>query len=130
MSNLKTLIPTFAFLILFNYASAQSANCRKMREGVFKMVTQGIPTIIKRYKDYQLEYFNNSNKPVSFKVQWIDDCTYTLKPNASAFLKYPQIPKNALLTVKITKTYEKGYTMKTTANFNDKTMVGEVTKVK
>ncbi|ARS40240.1 hypothetical protein CA265_11490 [Sphingobacteriaceae bacterium GW460-11-11-14-LB5] len=130
MLNSKTLIPSFVFLILFNFASAQSVNCRKMREGVFKMVTRGIPTTIKRYKNYQLEYFNNATKPITFKIQWIDDCTYTLKPDASAFLKYPQIPRNALITVRITKTYENGYTMKTTANFNNKTMVGEVIKVK
>jgi hypothetical protein len=130
MSNLRTLIVSFVFLLLFNYASAQSVNCKRMREGIFKMVTQGIPITIKRYKDYQLEYFNNSTKPISFKVQWIDDCTYTLKPDVSAFLKYPQIPKNALMTVKIIKVSQDSYTMRTTANFNDKIMVGEVIKVK
>jgi hypothetical protein len=130
MFNLKALISSLLFLLFLNFINAQPVNCNAMRNGIFKMTSNGKTAIIKRYKDYQLEYYDGATNPTVYTVKWIDNCTYTLKPDASAFLKYPDIPKNALLTIMITKLTKKGYTIRATANFNKNVIVGEVIKIK
>jgi len=65
---------------------------------------------------------------MSFDVKWLEDCTYTLTPTKESFAKYPRLPKNAIITVKITNTTTNSYTQSSTSNFVDKTIVSEVIK--
>lgn len=109
---------------------AQSINCRQFRTGTFSITSNGKTTIIKRYSNRQLEYFDHATKPITFHLKWIDECTYTLKPEASFFKNNPEAPKNSLLTVVITKASQNSYTMRATSNFSDDVMVAEVKTIK
>lgn len=122
----------FSLLILLICAIktyAQSIDCKTFKNGKFKIETQGHITIIERSGSNQLEFFDGAKVPTSFTVNWVDNCTYTLTPHADVFKKYPNTPKNAMLTVKITKTTNNSYTQTSTANFSKGSFTSEVTKI-
>ncbi|MES2730369.1 MAG: hypothetical protein V4714_01430 [Bacteroidota bacterium] len=121
-------------LIIISFATlntfAQDLSCKKFRNGTFKLMNENRITIIKRAGSEQLEYFNGSKTPTSYSVSWLDDCTYVLRPKAEVFKKYPGMPKDAALTVKIIKTTANSYTQTTTSNFSDNVLTGEVIRIK
>jgi hypothetical protein len=91
-------------------ATAQNVNCKKFRNGTFKMDYNGKKGIVKRNGDVQEEFLNGSGTPTfSFKVKWLNDCTYTLDPTATTRKDHPDIPKDATMTVHITKTTANSY---------------------
>ena len=63
---------------------------------------------IKRNATHQYEYYDNSTDPISYKIKWNTDCSYTLKPEVNNFKRFPNIPKNASITVNIIS-YNKKY---------------------
>jgi hypothetical protein len=128
---MKIFLFTFFILILCSGLHAQSLNCLSFRNGKFKMTINGHTSVIERSGSNQKEYFINlkDSLKMSFNVKWLDDCTYTLTPTKESFEKYPQIPKNAVLTVQITSTTANSYTQSSTSNFIAKTVVGEVIKI-
>jgi len=104
----------FSFLILMTgiiaQSNAQAINCKKFKNGTFKMTYQGKSGIIKRNGNTQDEYFDGSKIPtMSFTVKWLDECTYTLDPTAATRKRNPAIPKDGIMTVKITKTTANSY---------------------
>jgi hypothetical protein len=109
---------------------SQEVDCKNFRNGTFKLVNEGLITIIKRSGTHQTEIFNNSKIPTEYFVEWIDDCTYTLKPKEATFKKYPDIPKGAQLTVKIFRTTKNSYVQTSTSNFNEMSVTSEVIKIK
>jgi hypothetical protein len=109
---------------------AQSMDCTKFRNGTFKMVNDGTTTIIERNGNKQLEFYNGSKAPTSLIVNWVDDCTYTLKPTEETLKKLPGIPKEALLTVKIIKVSNNTYIQTSTSNFSELVLTSEVIKIK
>lgn len=114
----KILLTLVLLFICSIYAlKAQSPNCKKFRNGTFKMVYLKSNAIIKRNGNKQDEYINGSKSPtLSFTVKWVDDCTYTLTPDLLTLKKNPNIPKGSFMVVKITKTTNNSYF--TTAYFN------------
>jgi len=109
------LILTVCFIVKSN---AQSTNCKKFKNGTFKMTYQGKSGIIKRNGNIQDEYFDGSKIPtMSFTVKWLNDCTYTLDPTAATRKKNPAIPKDGIMTVKITKTTANSYFCAASFNF-------------
>jgi len=102
-------------------ANAQEVNCKKFRNGTFKMTYEGKKGIIERKGTQQDEYLNGSGTPTfSFTVKWLNDCTYTLEPTALTRKKYPDMPKDATMTVKIVKTTANSYSYTATYNFDRK----------
>jgi hypothetical protein len=111
-------ISIFTFLIFtVGNLYAQHPDCTQFKNGKFQMTDKGNKTIIVREGNKQLEYFNNSKKPVIFTVSWKDDCTYTLTPSLDYIKSFKNVPKNALLTCKISMVSNRSYTVTTTANF-------------
>jgi hypothetical protein len=110
---------------------AQSLDCKKFRNGKFKSTFEGRTAIIERLGSIQKEYFINlkDSLKISFNVNWLDNCTYTLTPTKESFEKYPRLPQNALITVKITNTTPNSYTQNSSSNFINKTIVSEVIKI-
>ena len=78
--------------------AAQNPTCQSGRTGTFEMVTSGgMRTHITRTVIRQVEQVANSSQPTSYRVKWLDDCTYELLPEASFFAKYPSAPLTARL---------------------------------
>lgn len=128
---MKLLLLTLLIFILTLGLHAQSLDCKKFRNGKFKSTLEGRTAIIERSGSIQKEYFINlkDSLKISFDVKWLDDCTYTLTPTKESFEKYPRLPQNALITVKITNTTPNSYTQNSTSNFINKTIVSEVIKI-
>ena len=76
------------FLVISSYSKAQTIDCKKFKNGTFKMTYEGKKGIIKRYQGIQEEYLNGDGKPTMvFQVKWINDCMYTLTQDA-----HPPVP--------------------------------------
>lgn len=115
---------------LLTNACNQSPACSEFKNGTFKMIgKEGRVTIVKRYGASQKEYYDGSTIPTTFAVKWVNDCTYKLTPNADVFKKYPQTPRNAVLTVQIVKTKDKTCTVVTKFNFFPDTLIYQLLKI-
>ncbi len=69
-----------AFLLLFaGYTFAQPQDCEKFKNGKFMIPDDGLgASYIERTGDRQVEYGEGSGMKLAFKVEWINECTYTL----------------------------------------------------
>ena len=63
-------------------AQDQANKCSIFHEGKFKLVStvSGKDYIITRTKKYQTEQEEGDAQEYVFKIKWIDDCTYELRP--------------------------------------------------
>lgn len=111
--------------------AAQQPACKAFHTGTFQMTSpNGVTTRITRSDSRQTELMSNSTHPTDYTIKWLNDCTYVLIPEASFFAKYPQAPRNGRLTVHITSTTSKGYSIEATFNFSDEVMRSTVVRVK
>ena len=109
-------------------ADAQSPDCKKFKNGTFICKSGGNTDIIKRSGALQLEYFNGSKTPSHYTVKWLDECTYTLTPQADVFAESKDLPRNIIFTVKIIKTAKDSYTQTTTNNVTNYTFTAEMNR--
>ena len=127
---MQKLLLFVLFVFSLSIAKSQTISCKNFREGTFKMDFKGKSILIKRYGNVQYEYLNNDQKPtMTFAVKWINDCTYTLKPNAATLKSFKVLPANALLTVKIIKTTPKSYFHSTSNNYSKEVISSEIVAV-
>jgi len=112
--------------------SAQKSACSKFKNGKFKNTYNGHTAVIVRSDAYQTEYIINQKDSLKmvFNVKWVDDCSYTLTPTQQTLAQYTKIPKNALITVKMSNVTDSSYTETSTSNFVAKTIVSEMIRVR
>jgi hypothetical protein len=112
--------------------NGQTLNCEKFINGTFKIPADSITpeTTIDRNGNLQKETIDKVEGYSEFIVKWIDKCTYTLTPTKKTFKKYPELPKNAFLTVQIIEVKENSYVQTSTFNFTDMKVTSEVFRVK
>jgi len=116
-------------LFTFTKLNAQTLDCSKFKEGIFTMEYEGTPLTIKRFGNKQSEYVAKAKVPtMTFDIKWLDDCTYTLAHDAKTHKKFPQIPENAMITVKITIIVGETYYYTSTSNFSDLVLKSKITK--
>jgi hypothetical protein len=129
---MKVILSAWIILnIFFNVpVQAQSVNCNNFKTGSFKLIDGTHTTIIERFGTTQKEYFDGAKNPTTYQVKWIDDCTYILIPSSDFFKKYPDTPKDARLTVHITKTTNNRCTIVSSANFVAQVVTNELIKVR
>jgi hypothetical protein len=121
------IITTVFFLMSLATIKAQSLDCKKFKDGNFKMQTNGFVSFIERKGDMQTETTPSRPDTYYFKVKWLDDCTYTLMPTKKTLKKlFKDPPKNALLTITITEVKENSYIQTCTASFLDRPLTNEV----
>jgi len=108
---------------------AQSPDCKQFKNGTFETSYRSKTTIIKRSDSSQVEYVKNSRIAVSFVVKWVDDCTYTLKPNQDYFNEFVDLPRNMLLTVSMSRLTENSYMQTTTSNYSPVVLTTKVIKM-
>lgn len=126
---LKYLVLTIIGLSFFNSVKAQISDCLKFKHGKFNMVYNGKLLVIKRDATHQYEYYDGSTVPNSYSIQWISNCSYTLKPDADNYKRFPNTPKNALITVNIISYSRNTYKIKATSNFSSQVLKSEITKI-
>jgi len=129
---MKYVIGCALMLVLGFYGCGQRADeCKKFKNGSFKILDKklGVFNII-RTDNWQMEYREGGKDTLTFAVQWVDDCTYKLKPYSSYFKKYPDAPKNSELTISINKTTANSYFATVASNFDGHTVDCEIIKVK
>ena len=124
---MKIRLLLFAALIII-WGCSQPLDCRKFKEGTFIIHDGEHTNIIRRSAGMQSETLD-TDKTVTFAVKWINDHTYTLTPQQDVFIKQPKLPRNALMTVTITRTDSNFYTETTTTNFSGMSQTNDVFKV-
>ena len=126
---------SFALLILLLCASflhAQKPDRAAFKNGTFLLVDKEHGNaIIERKGSKQIEYGEGSRLKVSFKVRWVDACTYTLE--VKKVLENPKeipLPDGMILTVRILETTENSYRQRSTSNLYDLVLESEMVRVK
>lgn len=113
---------TKSYLSDFNL---RCANCSRVKIGQFEINSKEIgKTTIKRSKKFQIEENKQMNYKLKLKVDWLDDCTYTLQP-ISNYDNKRELPKE-LLTCQILEVNEDSYIQVSTVGNNQKPLTSEI----
>ncbi|HWB62313.1 MAG TPA: hypothetical protein VG603_02295 [Chitinophagales bacterium] len=110
------LLVTLIGLITCFGAKAQEptqtpTDCKKFHDGKFiiKDPVAGHSDIIVRHKNIQIEHLQGKKGYMKFKVEWPDDCTYTLKMIKCTGDGCDDMPKDAIFTAHIYATTANSY---------------------
>lgn len=119
-------------LLLFSASAfGQKLACENFRDGKFEIVDPAIgKSTIERKGSYQLEYGEASELKLEFKVEWLNECTYTLE--LENVLENPagiDLPEGMILRVEIIETKENSYIQKTSSNFYDMVLESEMFRI-
>jgi len=129
MRKLPPIYCAFTLLIVMINACSSPRDCQKFKNGKFRTTVRGFSTIIERTGAIQHEFTQDSTVHVSYMVTWIDDCSFTLKPNKDFFDQYKNIPENALIFVTITKVNDNSYEQTVKSDFMEREVIEEVVKI-
>lgn len=128
----QLLIVSFFFMIgIFSVSGQATLNCKKFRNGTFKIEASATSkeTRIVRKGDQQIETTKDVEGHSEFIVKWLNDCTYTLTPTKKTRERFPHLPADAFLTVKIIQVKENSYIQTSSSNFSDYVLTSEVFRV-
>jgi hypothetical protein len=123
------IIVLVVFSLATTAAYSQQLDCKKFRNGTYKMTTDVGVFIIRRHGAMQVESKEGEAEKHRFTVAWIDDCTYSLKPSEAYLKKNHDLPKDATMIVTITQIKENSYMQTTTTNFADLKVSAEMVKI-
>ena len=127
------ILITFTSILLLFYSNskAQNMNCEKFKNGEFRILKDSVSegSLISRKGNLQTERIIGKKERIELIVNWIDKCTYTLKPKDMSLEKFKGLPKNALLKVAIIEIKENSYIQKTTANFAELELIAELHEI-
>lgn len=118
---LKTAILTLGLLLPL-WGFSQDDGCLKFKNGTFKVTDPETKKvcIITRKGDTQTERMEDSDQTYDFKITWVDNCKYTVKPTATTIERNRDVLKAGMLTVEIIKTTDSSYTQKVQVETNPK----------
>lgn len=127
---MKQLI-LLAFLTLSTATFGQTKDCRDFKNGKFK-ITDPIAgnSIVERKGSKQIEYGEDSELKIEFKVKWLDECTYKLQ--VKKILENPNnvlLPSDMVLTVEIIETTENSYRQISTSNLYEGVVESEMVRI-
>ncbi|MDV6168510.1 hypothetical protein R1T16_08750 [Flavobacterium sp. DG1-102-2] len=119
---MKRTITLFTITLLFSIGGYSQSACGKFKNGTFKVTDPKSKKvcIITRNDDKQTERMEESDETFDFEIKWLDDCTYTVTPTASAVAQNQKILDIGTMTVKITKAKDSSYTQRITVANNPK----------
>ena len=116
-----------ALLIVFSFSLSAQKNCKTVKNGTFKTISEGGTTIIIRKGSLQTEENASVNFKGEFKIKWLDECTYTIQPtkiyNAGDLV---DVDLSEVLTVKILKVADSYYLQETSSNKREGVVEGKV----
>ena len=97
---------------------AQSKDCQPFHTGNFKVTTKETgTTLIHRENGMQVEENEEMGAKMIFSVDWIDECTYELRPTQVIKGDKAMLNKNFVITVHITDIKSHSYVAESTGNF-------------
>ncbi|MFL9843493.1 hypothetical protein [Flavobacterium rhizosphaerae] len=110
------------FMLFGCIGFSQTTDCTQFKNGKFKVTDPASKQVcyITRDGNTQTERMEDSDEEYNFDIVWIDDCTYTVTPTASALQLNKELDKTGTMTVKITKTKENSYIQRVTVANNPK----------
>lgn len=127
----KTSFIFLVFVLMLSTAVyAQTLNCKQYRNGTFKVTQYKKTTLMKRLGATETDYLPGSKVPYIYRVKWLNDCTYTLKPTKETLKQHPELKKNILLTFEIAVQNTNSFTEIVSANYTRAKTNIEVTKIK
>jgi hypothetical protein len=130
------MIQKTIFIISFLFCSiaafAQPFDCSKFKEGKFRTADHNIGSIIitERRGGYQTESNEALKLVIRFRVNWTDNCSYTL--TLDKIIRNENkiaIPSNTAIKVKIVETSRSSYTQESSSSITNGTTRSEVTKL-
>ena len=105
---IKRLLVISILLTLVTNAGAQS--CISLHKGKFKISdSKSGVTIITRDEKHQIEENQSLNIKIIFSINWIDNCTYELRPQKIIEGGSSYLREGAVITTVITKIKSHGY---------------------
>ena len=130
------MIQKTIFLILFSFSSiaafAQPFDCSKFKEGKFRTADRNVGSIIitERKGGYQTESNEALKLVIRFRINWKDDCNYTLSIDKIVRNENKiAIPSNTEVKVKIVETSRSSYIQESSSSITNGTTRSEVTKL-
>ena len=112
------IIVTIIFFISAFLSFGQNLNCSRFRNGNFEINDETGQTLVIRKRNVQTEIMKGQKVKSRLRVEWIDECTYTLRPTKRTLRQSGgRVPSNALLTVTIIEVRPNSYIQVTTSNF-------------
>ncbi len=130
------MIQKIFFAILFSLGSitvfAQPFDCSKFKEGKFRTADHNVGSIIitERRGGYQTESNEALKLVIRFRVNWTDNCSYTL--TLDKIIRNENkiaIPSNTEVKVKIVETSRSSYIQESSSSITNGTARSEVTKL-
>lgn len=114
MKKIVTLLLLICSLFSFELGMAQKNNCKKFKNGTFKLVDEnsGTTYIIERKGKLQIEHIKGSDQKLTFNVEWLDECTYLITPTKETLKIKPDFTYT--IKVEILETKEKSYISRST----------------
>ncbi len=107
-------------LILSLKASAQTAACKVVHNGKFKIYSKETgTTFIRREKNIQIEKNADYGAELIFNIIWITECDYELRPKQVISGDTSILNKGLVLKVHIKGVTKSKYIAETTSNFSD-----------
>ena len=119
------VISCLLFSILISVCNG-TPDCKRFRNGSFIILSKKAITNIKREGNRQLEWQTGKTIPDTFRVQWLNDCSYRLFPSKSYIEEYHVPRPDASITVDILTTSLSSCHIHVSANFTNKTMEAEM----
>lgn len=128
---MKIILFIFLLVISFNSFS-QNLDCAKFKYGKFTstVAEAGVSYKITRKGNTQIEYGEHDKLKIKFRIDWLDECTYTLQ--VEKILKNPkkiQFDASMILKVQIIEVKEHSYVARSTSDQFDFTLVNEITEI-
>ncbi|MFK7812044.1 MAG: tetratricopeptide repeat protein [Maribacter sp.] len=114
---------TKGFLTDFNL---RCGDCSNVKTGNFQIQSRrnGITKIV-RNKNYQIEENEAINYKLKLKVDWLDECTYTLTPVENLSTKQNDLPK-MILTCQIIEVNEGNYIQVSTSDDSERPLTSQI----
>ena len=114
MKKIVTLLLLTVSLFTFKSGFAQKNNCKKFKNGTFKLVDEnsGTTFIIERKGKLQIEQIKGNDLKLTFNVEWIDECTYMVTATKETLKIKPDFTYP--IKVEILETKEKSYISRST----------------
>ena len=127
---MKNLILLLLICVSIN-VFGQNKECENFKDGKYMIVDSKTGnSIIHRKGATQIEYGEGSKLKLKFKVEWVNDCTYTLQ--LKKVLENPenfQLPEGMILTVEIIETKKDSYIQRSSSNLYDLVVESELIKI-
>lgn len=128
---MKKIFFVVSILLISVVVRAQIKDCSSVRNGKFKINMEGMISYIERKGAVQIETEPKSGFKGEFKINWINDCTYTLQAvRIHDKGNLPVIDYELILTTKIIRVEDEYYLTETTSNKWDMVFEAKIYKVK